>query len=72
LLTLGEQCQVDRSAVFVDEAVRQGQLDADDWLHAGGGARLGELHRAVQAVMIGNGQRAIAEIRRARRQLFRQ
>src|SRR5205823_7268055 len=50
LLALGEQRQVDGSAVFVDQAVRQGQLDADNRLYAGRGARLGELHRAVQAV----------------------
>ena len=67
LLALGEQRQVDGSAVFVDQAVRQGQLDADDRLHASHGARLGELHRTVQPVMVGNGERAIAEIRRARR-----
>ena len=72
LLAFSQQRQVDGAAALVEQAMRQGELNAHDRLHAGRGAGLGELHRAVQAVMVGDRQRAVAKIRRAQRQLLGQ
>ena len=51
---LGEQGQVG--------AVGQGQLGAGEWWIPAAWACLGELHRAVEAVVIGDGEGVIAEI----------
>lgn len=61
LLVFGQQCQVDETGAMIEEAVEEGQLDADNWLHTSGGTRLGELHRTVQPVMVGDGEGRVAE-----------
>jgi hypothetical protein len=56
----------------LDQAVREGQLDARDRPDVDRGAGLGEGHRAVQAVVIRDRQRVIAQLGRAQRQLLGQ
>lgn len=43
-------------------AVGQGQFGAGDWRDAGGAGRTSKLHRAVEAIVIGDGQGAVAEL----------
>ena len=61
---LGQQRQV--------RAVGHRQLGAGDWLDAGPARCLGELHRAVQPIVVGQGQRAVAELDPALDQVDRQ
>src|SRR5277367_6616727 len=54
----------DRRGVVVDEV----DLTADDWLDSVLGAGLVQLDRAVHHAVIGQAERGLAELRRARRQ----
>ena len=64
LLVFGQQGQVDGSARFIEQATLQRELHASDRLNTGRRAGLGELHRPMQPVMIGNRQRSVAQFRR--------
>src|SRR5205085_9003608 len=59
---LGEQRHV--------STVEQGQLPAADGLQAELLRSLSERHRAVQPVVVGEGERRVAELRRGERQLL--
>ena len=52
-------------------AFREAHLRAGDRAHAERLRRLGELERAVDAVVVGEGERLVAELRRPGGQLFR-
>ena len=68
---VGEQAaEVLVAAVGLDQqgqvaVVREGDLGAGDRGDAGGASGLSELHRPVQAVVVGDGQGLIAEFGRA-------
>src|SRR5438270_2229822 len=72
LLALGEQCQVDWPALLIDQPVGQGELDSSDRLYASRCAGLGELHGAVEAVVVGDCQGLVAELGGADSELFGQ
>ncbi len=68
---LGEEGQMDRAGGPVVEPVAQRQLDAGDRLETHGGTGLSKGHRAVQAIVVGDGERAVAQRGRPGRQLLR-
>src|SRR5437660_12876016 len=72
LLALGEQCQVDWPALLIDQPVGQSELDSGDRLYASGRAGLGELHGAVESVVVGDRQGFVAELRGADSELLGQ
>ena len=67
----GQQRQMHRSGAGIDPSVLERELHAGDGLKLRGSARECELHRPGQVVVIGNGQRPIAKLSRARHQLRR-
>lgn len=50
--------------------VGERDLCASDGAEAPGAGALGELHRAVQAVVVGEGQRLVAQLQRSQDDLF--
>src|SRR5579864_2473407 len=71
-LRLSQQRQVDWAFFFFGEAVCKRELHTRNGLDARRGARLGELHGAMQAIVVGNRQHRVAELLSPRRNLFRQ
>ena len=53
-------------------AIGEGDFGAGDGCHAGGIGHPGELHRAVEAIVIGDGQRDVAEADRLVDDVFRE
>ena len=74
LLVFGEQGQVDGPArlINVQQTMLQRDLDAGDRLNIGRRAGLGELYRPVQPVVIGDRQRAVAQLGRLQGHLLGQ